>query len=165
LKQLAAAVPPDPAVPSHGSFRPSQVLIDHDQIGFIDFDSFCQSEPANDLALFLSTLMVNSLTGSDSGEDEEDGTAAQVDASGEAAKPVAETREARFALATSLHEKFLNAYEQHHAVSRQRVALWESLDLLLLVLHYWIKVKPSALKEIFYLLEQFLQSMHFVRKT
>ena len=161
LIQLAVAVPPDPVVPSHGSFRPSQVLIYQDQIGFIDFDSFCQSEPANDLALFLSTLMVNS-TANYAIDEEQDSDAATAPL---AAGLDAETREARYELASALREKFLDAYEQHHPVSRQRVALWETLDILMLILHYWIKVKPAELTEILYLLERFLQANHFVEKS
>jgi aminoglycoside phosphotransferase (APT) family kinase protein len=52
LEALAAMCPPDPPIPTHGTFRPAQVLLDLGQIGFIDFDSFCQAEPAMDLALF-----------------------------------------------------------------------------------------------------------------
>ena len=56
LKALAAENPPDALVPSHGSFRPAQVLVHQGKIGFIDFDSFAQSEPSLDLALFLGTV-------------------------------------------------------------------------------------------------------------
>lgn len=49
LEQLASAYP---LVPSHSSFRPAQALLYKDQIGFIDFDSFCQPEPANFHACF-----------------------------------------------------------------------------------------------------------------
>lgn len=156
LNQLAAVTPPDPLVPSHGSFRPSQVLMYRDQVGFIDFDRFCRSEPANDLAQFLSTLMVNCLTSADDDEQE--------DAVSPEEPRDMTAREARFALADSLSEKFLAAYQQVHPVSRQRVALWETLHLLMLVLHYWIKVKPAELKGIHFLLERFLQSKNFVRK-
>jgi len=52
LEQLASAYRPNPLVPSHSSFRPAQALLYKDQIGFIDFDSFCQSEPANFHACF-----------------------------------------------------------------------------------------------------------------
>jgi hypothetical protein len=74
IQQLADACPPDPLVPTHGSFRPAQVLLYRDQIGFIDFDSFCQSEPANDLALFLSTVMSLALTNSDFDEVRDSGS-------------------------------------------------------------------------------------------
>jgi len=57
LEALSTMSPPDPPVPTHGTFRPSQVLLNQGQIGFIDFDSFCQAEPAMDLALFRAALI------------------------------------------------------------------------------------------------------------
>ncbi|HJQ14710.1 MAG TPA: phosphotransferase, partial [Anaerolineales bacterium] len=151
LRQLADASPADPLVPSHGSFRPAQVLMYKDQIGFIDFDSFCQSEPANDLALFLSAVMSIGMTNSDFDEVRDTGSTMDED-----------TRKARFALAMSLSENFLDEYAKHHPVSRQRVALWQTLDIFMLVLHGWIKVKVGELSDILYLLEQFLQSKKIV---
>ena len=151
LKQLADASPPDPLVPSHGSFRPAQVLLYKDQIGFIDFDSFCQSEPANDLALFLSAVMSLGMTNSDFDEVRDTGSTMDE-----------ETRNARFELAMSLSEKFLDEYAKHRPVSRQRVALWQTLDIFMLVLHGWIKVKVGELSDILYLLERFLKSKKIV---
>ena len=49
-------VPAGPLVATHRSFRPAQILVDHDDIAFIDFDGFCQSEAGLDLALFRTTL-------------------------------------------------------------------------------------------------------------
>ena len=151
IKQLADASPPDPLVPSHGSFRPAQVLLHKDEIGFIDFDSFCQSEPANDLALFLSAVMSLGMTNSDFDEVRDTGSTMDE-----------ETRNARFELAMSLSESFLDEYAKHHPVSRQRVALWQTLDIFMLVLHGWIKVKVGELSDILYLLERFLQSKKIV---
>lgn len=151
IKQLADDSPPDPLVPSHGSFRPAQVLLYKDQLGFIDFDSFCQSEPANDLALFLSAVMSIGMTNSDFDEVRDTGSTMDE-----------ETRNARFELAMSLSENFLDEYAKHHPVSRQRVALWQTLDIFMLVLHGWIKVKVGELSDILYLLEQFLQSKKIV---
>jgi aminoglycoside phosphotransferase (APT) family kinase protein len=51
LERIASDHPADPGVPAHRSFRPAQVLIHGSEVGFIDFDSFCQAEPALDLAL------------------------------------------------------------------------------------------------------------------
>ena len=150
LIQLAAACPPDPPVPSHGSFRPAQVLLYGDQIGFIDFDSFCQSEPANDLALFLSTVLSLGLTSSDFDDTSDSGTSLDENA-----------RRVRFDMAMSLCDAFLREYETHYPVSRQRVALWAALDIMMLVLHGWIKVKPGELSDSLYLLETFLQSKGF----
>ena len=89
----------------------------------------CQSEPANDLALFLSTVLSLGLTSSDF-DDSSDG-AISLDEN---------TRRARFETAMSLSDTFLREYERHCPVSRQRVALWAALDILMLVLHGWIKV-------------------------
>jgi thiamine kinase-like enzyme len=151
LQQLADACPPDPLVPTHGSFRPAQVLLYKDQIGFIDFDSFCQSEPANDLALFLSTVMSLGLTNSDFDDARDTGSTMDE-----------KTRQSRFEMAMSVSENFLDEYEKHFPVSRQRVALWESLDIFMLVLHGWIKVKVGESSDILYLMERFLQSKKFV---
>ena len=152
LRQLADASPPDPIVPSHGSFRPAQVLLYKDQIGFIDFDTFCQSEPANDLALFLSSVMSLAMTNTDFDETRDSGSGMDE-----------ETRKSRFEMAMSLSEQFLDEYEKHRPVSRQRVALWEALDIFMLVLHGWIKVKVGELADTTYLFEQFLQSKKYIR--
>ena len=151
LRQLADTSPPDPLVPTHGSFRPAQVLLYRDEIGFIDFDSFCQSEPANDLALFLSTVMSLGLTNSDFDDARDSGSTMEE-----------KMRQARFEMAMSVSEKFLDEYEKHAPVSRQRVALWESLDIFMLVLHGWIKVKVGESSDILYLMERFLQAKKFV---
>ena len=71
------------------------------------------------------------------------------------------TRQTRFELGMSLSEQFLDEYEKHHPVSRQRVALWEALDLFMLVLHGWIKVKVGELNDTLYLMEQFLRTKKF----
>jgi hypothetical protein len=47
-------------------------------------------------------------------------------------------------------------------VNRQRVALWEVLDVLMLVMHGWIKIKVGELADIMYLLEQLLVTSQFV---
>ena len=69
---------------------------------------------------------------------------------------------ASFELAMSVSENFLDEYEKHSPVSRQRVALWETLDIFMLVLHGWIKVKVGELSDILYLLERYLQAKKFV---
>jgi aminoglycoside phosphotransferase (APT) family kinase protein len=151
IKQLASACPPDPLVPSHGSFRPAQVLLYKDQIGFIDFDSICQSEPGNDLALFLSSVMSFAMTNTDFDETSDSGAGMDE-----------ETRQTRFEIGMSLSEQFLDEYEKHRPISRQRVALWEALDLFMLVLHGWIKVKVGELNDTVYLMERFLQTKKYI---
>lgn len=143
LVALALAYPPDRPVPSHGSFRPAQVLISDGKIGFIDFDSFCQSEPALDLALFLGNVKSIGLTAFE--EDEE--------------APVLDRpeQEARLELLENACRVFLDEYETSLPVSHQRISLWETLDLLTIVIHSWTKVKPVRLQNTLFLLEQHLR--------
>lgn len=122
VEQHAAVCPPDPFVPSHRSFRPAQVLLAGGRIAFIDFDGFCQAEPALDVALFRATIKTL-------------GLAVPLNGMGEAA------RRTRTRALDALCEIFTEAYENHAPVNRQRVALWEALDLLTNVLHSWTKIK------------------------
>jgi len=123
VERLAARVPADPAVPAHRSFRPAQVLLHHGEIGFIDFDGFCHAEPALDVALFRAT--VRDL--------------------GMGALPPAMPPDVRLVRLDELCEAFLVGYEALAPVSRERVALWETLDLFTNVLHSWTKAKPARL--------------------
>ena len=140
LETLAAQHPADPIMTIHGTFRPGQALIYQGQIGFIDFDSFCQAEPALDLSLFLRRTKDIAL-----GALDQDGV--ELD----------DLKRARLlAQADAICEIFVSEYERHVPISRPRVALWEALDLLTLVLHSWTKVKPERLKNAMFTLEQHL---------
>ena len=61
-------------------------------------------------------------------------------------------------MAMALSEQFLDEYEKHRPFSRERVVLWETLDIFMLVLHGWIKVKVGELSDTLYLMERFLQA-------
>jgi phosphotransferase family enzyme len=130
LEALARAHPADSPRPAHRSFRPAQVLLHRGAIGFIDFDGVCQGEPAIDVALFRAVVKdigLHALQGSDGNRNAEQASSehlAQVD---------------------ELCERFLLAYEVVAPISRPRVALWEALDLLTLVLHSWTKVRFDRL--------------------
>lgn len=139
LKQLEAVTSPDPFVPSHGTFRPVQVLLQKEELGFIDFDSFCQSEPARDLSMFLTSMMSISLAAnaSDKGRD-------------------SANWQSRFERVFSIRDQFLDAYEQNQTVSRQRIVLWEALNLFYFVVTGWTKVKPGELPLLVKLLDRFL---------
>ena len=140
LESCAVAQPSDPIMTVHGTFRPGQVLIYQGEIGFIDFDSFCQAEPSLDLSLFLRRTkdIVLSVM---------DGDASDIE------------RATLLAQAEAICEVFLSEYEQHVPVSRQRIALWEALDLFTLVLHSWTKVKPERLDNAMLALERHLHGM------
>ena len=56
LTELARETAPDPAVSSHHDFRPAQVLLHGEGVGFIDFDGACMAEPALDLGRFRAKL-------------------------------------------------------------------------------------------------------------
>jgi aminoglycoside phosphotransferase (APT) family kinase protein len=143
LEALARAHPADPPVPAHGTFRPAQVLLSQGRIGFIDFDGFCQAEPALDLALFRSSLKDKGMRYLyDEGNSRE----------GAALDPA--TCRTRLAQLDELSEVFLAHYERHASVSRQRVAVWEACYLFTLLLHSWARVKPVRLTHILMLLER-----------
>jgi len=146
LYALASEHPADPPVPTHGTFRPAQVLLYKERIGFIDFDGFCQAEPALDLALFLGKIRDIGLSASEADEDDED------------SEPVDQaTLLALLEQTESICETFLSEYERHLPVSRQRIALWAALNLLTLMLHCWTKVKPERLHISMLLLERHLR--------
>jgi hypothetical protein len=145
LQTLAAEIPPDPLVPSHGSFDGDQVLIDQDQISFIDFDSFCMAEPALDVGHFRAAVM-------DSGMKLIDPDTLQ------------DPQKCRAYLdrLAAIGEIFLEQYHAHAPVSRQRLALWEALDYLRDALHIWTKPKPSPGIEVIRILEYHLSSMGYL---
>ncbi len=142
LESLAATHPPDPGVPTHGTFHPEQVLIDGPKIGLIDFDDFCMAEPALDVGLFRAAIKDNGMNA--------------LDAS------LAHNREIRVARLEQLDtigEVFLAEYERHAPISRQRVALWEAWSYLRDALHYWTKVKPAEPDNGALMLESHLRDM------
>lgn len=148
LEALATEHADDPMVPSHSSFRPAQVLLHDSKIGFIDFDSFCQAEPALDLALFLAATKNIGLSEPHEEESNEDD-----------AELAPETRLALLDRLDAICETFLAEYEQYAPVSRQRVALWQALDLLTLVLTCWTKIKPVRLSNTLAMIERHLRGM------
>jgi len=146
LGSLEVSSKPDPLVPSHGTFRPAQVLMDRSEIGFIDFDSCCMAEPAKDLGLFLCAFLRAGMATVDF-----DDIAVNPEFVDDAA------RLARFERLISISEAFLDEYETHCGpVNRQRVALFEALEIFILILHAWMKVKMRELRDIMFLFEHFL---------
>jgi hypothetical protein len=143
LEALGHAYPAGPPLPAHGTFRPAQVLLYQGRIGFIDFDSFCQAEPAMDLALFLTSLKDKGMPVLYGKRNSMDGAALDPSAC-----------EARLAQLDELGEEFLAHYERHAAVSRPRVALWEACDLFTLLAHCWVQVQPVRMTHILMLLER-----------
>ena len=123
LAGLARETDPDPVVPCHHDFRPAQVLLDGEGVSFVDFDGACMGEPALDLGRFRAKLR-------DTG----------ISAFGPDASRGVEGIERNLDLLDHLCEAFLTDYQQHAPVSRERVLLWETCDLLTSLLHAWTKV-------------------------
>jgi hypothetical protein len=146
LEAANAASPADPTLPAHRSFRPQQVLIDHGNVGFIDFDGFCLAEPALDIALFRSTIKEMGINTSPS------------DKQKEFEYPSEQARLDRLNELNTICEIFLDEYARLSPISRQRVALWEALDLLTVVLRCWSKAKPHQLSNAVLLLESQLSA-------
>jgi hypothetical protein len=141
LENLAAVYAEEPAVPTHGTFNPEQVLIDGERIGFIDFDDYCMAEPALDVGLFRAAIK-------DTG----------MNAPFSSSTPSRVERLSRLTLLDEIGDIFLNEYETHSTISRSRVALWEAADYLRNCLHYWIKVKPAEPDNALLILERCLQN-------
>lgn len=140
LERRAEAVPVGDPVPTHRSFRPAQVMLDGDRIGFIDFDGFCQAEPALDVALFRATLRDVGMS----------------------ALPVDVPLQERLRVLDELCDHFLDSYQEVAQLSTERVALWEALDLVTNVLHSWTKVKPHRLTHAVALLRRHVTSLQLV---
>jgi hypothetical protein len=157
LESWAIQYPADPPAPAHRSFRPAQVLLYQGEIGFIDFDGFCQAEPAMDLALFMTTVknlgLNTTIDERDEGNDGEgDG---EENEEGHREPPVEQAvRLARLAQTQAITDLFLTEYEKHAPVSRPRIWLWETLDLLGLLLGSWTKLKLARLDNCLFMLEQ-----------
>lgn len=130
LETAGEAEPAGPLVPTHRSFRPAQILLDHDDIAFIDFDGFCQAEAGLDLALFRATLCDLSLR------------ALEVDD-----QPMSVEEQA--ACQVRLDELcgvFLAGYEEVADYSPERLALWDALTSAKDILDCWRKIKFEHLE-------------------
>ena len=140
LADLARDHPADRPGPAHRSFRPAQVLLAGGRIAFIDFDGLCTAEPAIDVAMFRASLR-GAGAGAVRGRD-----------------PSAVR--ARLAALDEVCDQFLARYQSAHPISLPRVALWEGLYLLTLVLHCWTKIKPARLAIRMAMLERHIASTH-----
>jgi hypothetical protein len=175
LVALAAQYPAEPALPAHRSFDPAQVLVGQGDVAFIDFDNFCQAEPAMDVAAFLSSLRQLSFLKPPHSLYRAwlDDFAAQPGAqAAPTATPVTPpenesedeeswsvdpaTRLQRMTQAEEYCALFLDEYERHAPIARPRVVLWEALTFLSDVVNSWAKLKFTRLDNCMFLLERYL---------
>jgi hypothetical protein len=145
---LAAEHPADRVRPSHGTFRPAQVLLHQGQVGFIDFDGFRRAEPALDVARFRAGI-------------KDCGMRAQP-AAGEGVPTSPEATTATMTALEAVCDRFLRCYEAVAPVSRDRVILWETLDLLTYVIHAWTRMSPARLRAEMLTLEEHVRSSGLV---
>ena len=136
LEAAAATIPADPLTFAHHSFRPAQVLLTEHGVAFIDFDKFCQAEPASDIGLFTAKLRHM--------------------ATNKVATRLSEA--SRGNRVAELRSVFLDEYRRHAPVSPGRVALWEALELTSLVLSAAKKVNEPWVESCQRMLEDHLQS-------
>jgi hypothetical protein len=140
IEELDSAYPADPAVPTHRSFHPAQVLLWRGQVGFIDFDGLCQAEPALDVALFRAAIKY----------------AGPARSRRRRLTPGQPVNPAKLAELEQIAEVFSSHYEARTPVSRHRIMLWETLNLFTYVLHCWTKIRPHRVGPTMALLEQHL---------
>jgi hypothetical protein len=144
LAARAVACAADVIGPAHGSFRPAQVLLSGGEASIIDFDGFCLAEPAFDVARFRATVRDIALAelSDDMDLSRDDGAL-----------------ERRADEVDALCDHFLARYESRRGVSLARVALYEALDLLTVVVHGWTKVEPARLRHGLLLLERHIERL------
>lgn len=138
LEILAATSPPDPLLPSYHALRQEPAPLRSEQAGLAVLESSGQAEPALDLSRFLCRARALTFAALQARSASEDEAGAQADA---------------------LAELFLAAYERHAPVSRQRLALWETLALLGQVLECWTMIEPERLPAAVLLLDRHLRRM------
>ncbi len=140
VDDMASRSRPEPPVGSHRSFRPAQVLLAGSTMSFIDFDGFCQTEPAMDVAMFCS--MVRSIA-LNKGHEETASLVTLSDGS----------RHDRLAQGERLCQTFLAGYRSAASVSDERLLLWETVQVAGIVVASWTKLKLSRLPNALYLLD------------
>jgi Phosphotransferase enzyme family len=109
---------------AHGSFAPSQLMLDGSRIGILDFDRLCQAEPAFDLGRFLAPLRVS---------------LAKVDGA-EADEPAS-----RFLEGYAEHGGV--------STPPERVELYECVALVRMAARSWLQLKESRLRAVLRILE------------
>jgi Phosphotransferase enzyme family len=126
-ESAAAATDPLPLCQSHGDFTYTQLIFDGPRSGLVDFDTFCQAEPALDLGHFLAYLRF-------------------AEAKARGATSAAEQAE----LIERLADRFTAAYTGAggDAAALERVAVYEALSLVRQAAHAWQNLKGARLEQV-----------------
>jgi len=128
----AAATPALPLVQCHGDFSYTQLIFHGPQSGLVDFDNFCQAEPALDLGHWVAYLRF-----------------AGVKARGISAAE-------RAALAAALAARFTAAYAGAGGPVEAfaRVPVYETVSLVRLAVHAWQRFKGNRLGNVLTVLDE-----------
>jgi hypothetical protein len=122
-----------PLCQSHGDFTYTQLLFDGPRSGLVDFDTFCQAEPAFDLGRFLAYLRF--------AETKARGGLAVMD---------------RVELIEQLAERFTSAYTRAggDTAALERVDAYEALSLIRQAAHSWQNLKGTRLDHVLTVLDE-----------
>ena len=135
--EFAQAYPVMPLCFSHGDFTYTQLIFDGNQAGLVDFDSVCQTEPAQDVGHYLAHLRLNIIKGQDPNAPFE---------------PEAIERLCAHFLDTYID--LSKSWIPDEKLLRGRVAIYELISLIRVALHSWEKMKSSRLKQTLSLLDE-----------
>jgi hypothetical protein len=114
----------------HGDFSYTQLIFDGPRAGLVDFDNFCQAEPALDLGQFLAYLHYAGLKARGHSADE------------------------RAGLSESLSQQFTTSYVAAGGPSEalERVGIYEAVNLIRMAEHAWQNLKADRLDNVVTLL-------------
>jgi aminoglycoside phosphotransferase (APT) family kinase protein len=143
---LSQAYPAMPACFSHGDFTYTQLIFDGSDGGLVDFDSICQAEPAQDLGHYLAYQRLNIIKDQDPDF------------------PIApEAIERLCALFLDTYIDVSRGWVADEERLRRRVAVYELISLIRLILHSWEKMKGSRLRQTILLLEERVEHQRQMR--
>jgi hypothetical protein len=133
-EERAAASAPLPPCQSHGDFSYTQLIFHGGTSGLVDFDNFCQAEPALDLGHFLAYLRFAGVKAK-----AQDGSAAE-----------------RARLVGDLAARFTAAYSAAGGpgAALARVPVYETVSLVRLALHAWQRFKGARLANVLAALDE-----------
>jgi hypothetical protein len=140
--------PSMPSCFSHGDFTYTQLIFDGSSGGLVDFDSICQAEPAQDLGHYLAYQRLNIIKDQDP------------DA------PIApEAIEHLCSLFLDTYVDSARGWITDEVQLRGRVAVYELISLIRLILHSWEKMKGSRLRQTILLLEERVESQRQIHRS
>jgi thiamine kinase-like enzyme len=137
VTSFASNLQSQPLCFSHGDFTYTQLVFDGDEIGLVDFDTVCQSEPALDVGQFLAYQRL----------------AIRKDGRPDAPLPP-EMIERLCGLFLDTYIETSGSRIEDEQLLRSRVAVYELISLLRLAIHSWQKLKGNRLYHSMNLVEE-----------